>query len=152
MASFLGYVGVAMMIILIAWVWMNRLSRTASSAGAPVGHDGVESEPVSHRRSSPEHSLTPQLVSPQNEASSAPKAERQAVDAEQMTEPEAVESIHNLPDSESAREQLQIASQLQMIGDFEGATQYANLVIEDDSASERQKIQAENLIRRARTR
>jgi hypothetical protein len=57
-----------------------------------------------------------------------------------------------IPDSESAAEQLRIADSLRMIGDLVGAIDYAELALKDPQASESQRIQAENLIRLANIR
>ncbi|MGE8065160.1 hypothetical protein [Pseudomonas sp. NPDC089569] len=56
--------------------------------------------------------------------------------------------VPNLPDNEDVELNLKLADQLQVVGDFEGVSEYAQLVLDDSKASKRQKERAQTLLRR----
>lgn len=56
--------------------------------------------------------------------------------------------VPDIPDNEDVEMNLKVADQLQVIGDFEGVTEYAKLILDDLKASKRQKERAQALLRR----
>jgi hypothetical protein len=150
-SEFLGYVGLVMVAVATAWLWMARLNSTAVPA-VSHGDDHEDVERVPSKHSGLTLVLSPELPSVQVESKAQPEPVAHEEEKPRALSYPPADSRAEQPDSDSAREQLKIADQLSMIGDFEGVMEYAQLVINDADASDRQRAQAENLIRLARAR
>lgn len=151
MTEYLGLGGLALVAFSMAALWISRMN---SNAATPAVMADLEDhvEPVRH--SPPpaqlQFKLTPEVVV--EDAAPAPAiaiAQETARQAAVIETPVPSPKPRQQKDSESAFEQLKIAESLSLIGDFEGAQEYANLVLSDKTASDRQHAQAEILLRKA---
>lgn len=151
MTEYLGLGGLALVAFSMAALWISRMNSNAATPAAVADHD-EHVEPV--RLSAPpvhlQFKLTPDVVV-EEVAGASTKTDVPVKEAEVVKrEPTSVTpKVQQQPDSESAFEQLKIAESLSLIGDFEGVQEYAELVLADKSASDRQRAQAESLLRNA---
>lgn len=151
MTEYLGLGGLALVAFSMAALWISRMN---SNAATPAAIADLEDhvEPVRHSPppSQLQFKLTPEVVvedaAPVQEIATELEATRQTAVVQAPVESPRPQQQK---DSESAFEQLKIAESLSLIGDFEGTQEYANLVLSDKTASDRQRAQAEILLRKA---
>lgn len=148
MTEYLGLGGLALVAFSLSALWISRMYSNASTPAAVADND-EHVEPV-RLSAAPVHlqfKLTPDVVVEEVAGASTkedvPEKKAEVVRSETVsTIPRAQQQV----DSESAFEQLKIAESLSLIGDFEGVQEYAELVLADKSASDRQRAQAESLL------
>lgn len=155
MSEFLGVTGLAMFAVAVASLWIMRLNKHATSSPSADVMELEEHHVDTTSNSGIFVNLAPPPIIPEDKPSDeskteakvqAPRTPKENSKLAKVVTPEQVQ-----PDSEAAAEQLKIAEQLILIGDYEGVVEYANFVSADKDASPKQRAQAENLIRRAKT-
>ncbi len=151
MTEYLGLGGLALVAFSMAALWISRMNSNAATPAVVADHD-EHVEPV-RPSAAPVHlqfKLTPEVVVEEvvgkSTTADVPEKAPEVVKRETTS---ATTKPQQQADSESAFEQLKIAESLSLIGDFEGVQEYAELVLADKSASDRQRAQAESLLRNA---
>ena len=148
MEELIGALGIALVAVAIGMLWNSRMNAHVRVATHPkIEPDASVSGnevPATRFRAMP--GLAPALPA------DAPVPAKALVElpAEVINESPIQDPITKVDqlDHEDVEVQLQLAFQLQVIGDFEGAAEYAQMVSGDDRASSRQVDRAQSLLRR----
>lgn len=131
-----------------AFLWINHMNTFATpgdTSDAREGETQTTPKPVStmHRYQAMP-SLSPMLPVTNFEVVESTFVD--VVEEEVVLDVETPE-ISDIPDDEDVEVKLKLADQLQVIGDFEGVTEYAEMVLADSKASKRQQERAQILLR-----
>ncbi|MDF9779167.1 hypothetical protein [Pseudomonas baetica] len=125
---------------------MNTFETPRETAeGRDIDHHSTAKPVETEHRYKAMPALSP--IRPAEEVVTAEAAHPDLIEDEAVVEMEAP-LVPDLPDNEDVELNLKLADQLQVIGDFEGVTEYANLILDDSKASIRQKERAQTLLRR----
>lgn len=147
MEELIGALGIAFVAIAICILWNSRMNAHVRVATQPElepeTNAGDQTATATRFRAMPG-------LAPAQPAAAEPETTLADLASEAMTEePETSPvSTPDQPDHEDVDVQLQLAYQLQVIGDFEGAAEYAQMVSSDQRASSRQIERAQSLLRR----
>lgn len=143
--------GVVLLVGSLAMLWNIRMSTHAhtvaggDSADAEQDH-GEHDLPLGRYRAMPR--LTP--TTPASSATPATEAVGVHTAPIENQAPQKTQAVleATLPDHEDVELHLTLAGQLQIVGDYEGAAEYASMVVDDQRASIRQRDRAQALLRR----
>ena len=149
MTDYLGLVGLALVAFSMAALWISRMNSNAATPAAMADLD-EHIEPA-RRPPSTTHlqfKLIPDVIVEEvTEAPARVEAPENGLKAREKDTSAPTPRAQLQPDSESASEQLRIAERLSLYGDSEGVREYAELVLDDKTASDRQRAHAEDLLR-----
>lgn len=139
-------IGVVLLVGALGMLWNIHMSNHAQPATG-TEPDDIEAphspREAEHGRFRSMPGLAPAAVSTVSKLAPASPEPQKAVEVEVTSELVATVSDH--PDVEL---HLTLAEQLKTVGDDEGATTYAEMVIDDERASPRQTMLAQALLRR----
>ncbi|MGF6282039.1 putative outer membrane lipoprotein [Pseudomonas frederiksbergensis] len=150
LSNYIWLIGLLLSVVAGAFLWITHMDTFATPREAAEGREidhHAQAKPVEteHR-----YKAMPAL-SPARQA-------EELVIAQAVKNPELEEElpvvemeapvVPDLPDNEDVEMNLKIAAQLKVVGDFEGVTEYAKLILDDSKASQRQKDRAQTLLRR----
>lgn len=148
----MGILGAVMLAVAVGALWTNKLKSHVVTV-ENYGDETDETETAAEKRNSSARIVMP--IAPPRTQPVNDKAEA-AVEViesplEQIPEPQVSTSSPEVNCSD-AENNLKVAQTLANIGDFEGASELAQLVIESTTSSQAQRTRAAGLVSRGRSR
>lgn len=145
-----GIVGVVLLCSAVAMLWISRINSSAKAHHHELHDEIPAAAPARPKRTAID--MMP-LHAPNAVTSAALCAEDAMpaaleLEADQLAVGEVPPA--DMPDCEEAQLHLNIATKLQVIGDFSGVQEYTGFVLELKTASQRQRSIAESLLNNSR--
>lgn len=149
LSNYIWLIGLLLSVVAGAILWITHMNTFATPRetgdGRDIDHHGAAKPVEAEHRYKAMPALSP--TRPAEEIVTAEAAHPDLNEGAPVVEME-VPVVPDVPDNEDVELNLKLADQLQVIGDFEGVTEYAKLILDDSKASKRQKERAQTLLRR----
>ena len=148
-SNYVLLIGLVLVVIAIYQLWSMRLNTLEQQRHAINHGEDPSTSPEAPRRSYPGMpSLVP--AAPIKVAEEAVPVTQQIEDIRENVTPDsnAVREEAEMQDDQDVARHLLLATQLQIVGDFDGTDFYAKLALDHQHASPKQKERAHNLLRR----
>jgi hypothetical protein len=151
-SNYIWLIGLLLSVVAGAVLWITHMNTFAAPRETAEGRD-IDHHPQAKPVGTEHRYKAMPALTPTRQVDELVTAEAEHTDLKEDVPVVEMETpvVPDLPDNEDVEMNFKLAVQLQVLGDFEGVTEYAKLILDDSKASKRQKERAQTLLRRDRS-